>query len=170
MENKFLIIIVAILIIVVGVGGYYAYGSYQTTQMDKYMKQANGYADTSDNLTDEANSLADQNRYDEALTKLDEAIWNYNQSVALTQKAYQNANGPYKDLLSVGMKKQKVYLEMLYSWESRLQYIINGDYVSAAELKKTEENRLNDLNKYDDDYESIKAQNPGMQEHIDNNW
>lgn len=170
MENKHLAIIVAVLLIAVGISGYYAYGIYQTNEMDKYMTQAFVYADKSASQYYEAEVLANQTKYNETIDKIDSSIWNANQVYNLSQKAYQNAKGPYKDFLVVYMKRQKVWIELLDSWKSRIQYFQSGNLVKGAELKKQEENRLNDYNQYDDELSSIIAQNPGMEDYRNKNW
>lgn len=170
MENKYLAIIIVVLIIAVAIVGNYAYGSYQMTEMDKYMKKSIILDDKGDNLANEANTLVNSSKYDESIDKIDDALVNYEKAYNSTKKAYQNSNGAYKELLVLYMKKQKVNMEMMNSWQTRIENIQNGDLAGATELKGQENLRYNDLKKYDDDYESIKAQNPGMQEHIDKYW
>lgn len=170
MENKFLAIIAIILGLVLIIGANYAYGEYKMSEMDKYMKQANEYIYKADNLSDEANSLVKQNDYDGTIAKIDDALWNYNQALNLTQKAYQSADGSYKEFLALSMKAQNVNIDMYSSWKTRVQYIQDNELYKASELKNQEDDRLNDFNRYVDELESIKAQNPEIQEHIDNNW
>lgn len=170
MENKYLAIIIVVLIIAVAIVGNYAYGSYQMTEMDKYMQKSITLDDKGDDLANEANTLVNDSKYDESIDKIDDAVLNYEKAYNLTKKAYENANEAYKDLLAPYMKKQKVSIDLMYSWKSRIKDIQNGNLAGATESKGQENLRYEDLQKYDDDYESIKAQNPGMQEHIDKYW
>jgi hypothetical protein len=170
MENKYLAIIIVLLIIAVGIVGSYAESSYKMNEMDKYMQKSIILDDKGDNLANEANTLVNDSKYDESMNKIDDAILNYDKAYNLTKKAYENANGAYKELLVAYMKKQKVNIDMMYSWQTRIKDIQNGNLAGATETKGQENLRYVDSQKYDDDYESIKAQNPGMQEHIDKYW
>ena len=71
------------------------------------------YANKSATQSDEADVLANQTKYNESIDKIDYAIWDANQVYNLSQKTYQNANGPYKDFLVVYRKRQKVWIELL---------------------------------------------------------
>lgn len=169
-RNKILIIIIAVLVVAIGITCTFIYQNYRMSQMDSYMKESNVLADENVKLNNDTQKLIDQDKDDEALVKLDEAIKTCNQSIDSVQKGYEFADGPYKDLLAIAMKRDKVFLELLQSWKSRILLFKEGKYYDVNELKSQEQDRLNDMNRYNDEYESIKSKNPGMQEHIDKFW
>lgn len=125
------------------------------SQMDKYMLQANQFANESDRLATEADELADEGAQpDEIASKVDEANDKLNKAIQLVEKAYQYADGPYKELLEICLKKDRLMLKAYELWRTRLDYIKEGDYIQAAYIRAREEEMWNEIYKLDNDYQT----------------
>jgi len=163
-------ILVVILAVVVVVTGYYTYGQYRMSQMDKYCQLANKIAYEESRLEKEANEYAEKDDIDNTAIKVDEAIEKQKEIISLGEKAYQYADGPYKEIIELLIEENQLYLKALESWRSRLELIKEGDYASAGELKAQEEEIFVEISKIDARKETIKSKHPEVKEHIEKYW
>lgn len=172
MENKFLIVLVAILIVLVGIGGYYAYGSYRTTQMDSYMLQSNVLIDQLSAKCDETNSIANTTPidYDKLNKGIDDQIGLQKRIIAVESTAYQYADGPYKDLISIAIQKDNTYLDYLGLWKQRVAYIQQNNYYQASQTIQQEDSTLSEMNKLDNQYKTFKDTHLDIKEHCIKYW
>ena len=169
-ENKKLLVIVVILAVATGILGYYVYGQYRMSQMDKYCQQANKVANELNRTVNEADSYAQNGNIEEAMIKVDEAIEKQKEVISLGEKAYQYADGPYKEIIRLLIEKNQLILQILESWKARLEYIKEGDYASALELKAQEEDIYAEISKIEARKETIKSEHPEVKEHIEKTW
>ena len=164
-------LIILVIVLAASVAGYFAYGQYRMSQMDKYMLQANQIADEIDRLETEANKLAEENApTDEIIAKVDKIIEKQNKTIQLVEKAYQYADGPYKELLEICLKKDRLILTAYQLWRTRLDYIKEGDYIQAAYTRAQEEEMWNEIYKLDNDYQTFKSTHPEIKEHTIKYW
>ena len=162
--------IIVVLIVIAGIGANYAYGNYKTSQMDKYAKESNVYADQTEMYINGTEKCANNFDLPDALIDINQAQINLNQSINLTQQAYNYADGPYKDLFAVEIQKQQAYLDLLNMYLTGIQDYQSGDYTSFGDVEQQIKDQEIAISNYQTQYNLIKAQNPGMQEHIDKNW
>jgi len=169
-ENKKLLVIVVILVIATGILGYYVYGQYRMSQMDKYAQEAEKVVEERDRIIDEANSYAERDDIEEISVRVDEAIEKQKEVISFQEKAYQYADGPYKEIIKLLIEENQLYLQALELWKERLECIKKGDYASALELKAQEEDIYAEINKIDARKETIKSEHPEVKEHIEKTW
>ena len=169
--NKIVLIaIVAVIIVIVGIGGSYAYGNYKMSQMDKYMKQSDMYADQADAEWNQTFNLLNQNDGAAALTECQQAAWDTNQSIQLLENASNYADGPYKDLLNNAYTKREAWLSAENAQITAIQNLQFLNVAGADQALQIRDTKLAEATDYQKQENSIIAQNPGMQDHIDKNW
>lgn len=172
MEKKVLIIIVGILIVLVGIGGYYAYGTYRTTQMDAYMLQSKVLANQFNSKYDETNKIANTTPtdYDTLNKDIDDLIDLNKRIIAVESTGYQYADGPYKDLISIIIQRDNSDLADLKLWKQRVGYIQQNNYYQASETTKQEDSTISEINKLDNDYKTFKDTHLDVKEHCIKYW
>ncbi|MBC7088783.1 MAG: hypothetical protein H5T39_00060 [Methanobacteriales archaeon] len=170
-EKKTLLkIAVIILVVAVAVAGYITYKNYRMAQMDKYVIQANQLVDEFNRTREEANTYAEEGDIDKAIIKVDKAIKELKEMISLAEKAYQYADGPYKEVIGLLIERDQLILQGLESWRSRLEYIKEGDYASAWELKDQEKDIITEIEKIEARKEAIKSKHPDVKQHIESKW
>ncbi len=115
-RNKYLIIIVVILIVSIGITGFFAYQSYKMSQMDKLMLEYNTVnVPQYDTIYNETSKLANSSspNYDKIISNTNEMSQINNQSLSTTEQAYEYANGPYKDLIAILIKEERLNSQWL---------------------------------------------------------
>ena len=172
-RNKYLIIIIIILVITIGITGFFAYQSYRMSQMDKFMLQSNTITDTQfqDKYVELNNSFKNkQNQItDKEISEMDDLIQIGNQSLSLHEQAYQYADGPYKDLIAIAIKKDRLELTWVELWKQEAQLVKNGD-PNIADIEKSMGNTLNEINNAQNDYVTFKSTHLDVKEHTIKYW
>lgn len=175
MERRkiYLIIIIAILVVLISVAGYFVNQNYRLQQMDKLM------LDYDVNLTpklnekiDEANNMANLTSPDfyKIGSAVDEAILIQKQMISSVEKAYQYADGEYKELLTLLLVRDRLALDILNTWRSRIDYYKNGNTEQADQLLKKEQDLDTELTKANNEYVNYKSMNPAVKEHTIKFW
>ena len=166
-KKKLLRAVLGILIVAIVTLGYVDYKAYKMSQMDKYMIQANKVADKEDQLIDEANAYADEDNIDMTAAKVDAAIEKEKEVISLGEKAYQYADGPYKEVIGLLLERDQLLLQGWELWRNRLECIKEGDYASAWGLYDQEKDISTEIDKIEARKEAIKSKNPEVKEHIE---
>jgi|GEM_PF-823709 len=170
-EKKTLLkIAVIILVVAVAVAGYITYKNYRMSQMDKYMIQAAKICDEGNRTVAEAFLYYERGDMDEAIIKFDEAIKEGEEVISLQGKAYQYADGPYKEIIKLLIEENQLVLEGLELWRSIAMCVKEGDYDGAWDLKHQSDDIIAEINKIEARKEAIKSRHPDVKEHIESKW
>ena len=167
--NKFKILTV-ILAVAVVITGYYTYGQYRMSQMDKYVQQANKTFGEANTLYYEAEAYGEDGDYSAAVSKMDQAINKTEEAIMFLGKAHQYADGPYKEYISMSIKINQLVLEVWKMYRSRLEYLEEGDYARAGVILVQEEEVASEVRKLDATLDAFKEEHPDVKEHIEKYW
>lgn len=173
-NKKYLLIgIVVILIAIIGVASYFLYQNYRMQEMDKLMLESNTVFTPQLNAKiTEANNIANSTSpdYNKVGTLLDEAILLQTKIISNVEKAYQYADGPYKELLALSLTRDRLDLNILNSWKSRIEYIKQGNSAQALQLLSQEQDLATESTKAHNEYVNFKSTHPDVKEHTVKYW
>lgn len=155
MERKYIAIIILAAIIIVGVGGYYAYGSYTDSKYDESFKKQSYYVIKLNDAIDSAEKIGNMSNPNEKsfndskkqyLSYYDDAI-KYSEKVIQYRQNMVNyaSNDIEKSYATHFLEIMKIHRDML---KLQKQTVELHDY-NQAPPKKVEEiwDQINDLNK-----------------------
>lgn len=140
------------------------------SQMDKYSQLANKTGDEANMLLNESRAYAEDGDYSTAIAKMDQAIKNAEEANVIEEKAYQYADGPYKEYISMLIKRNQLVLESWKMYRSGLECLEEGDYISAGMILAQEEEIALEVRKLDAALDAFKAEHPDVKEHIEKYW
>jgi hypothetical protein len=171
-RNKYLILIIVILVIAVSVTGYFVYMNYTTSQMDEYMAQATYLSSQSGVDQDDANNIlnASSQDYNKALSLINDSINLQNQTLSDDGQAYQYANGPYKDLINMSLTRDRYDYNLLTSWRDRIIIIQQNSTGSVTQLLGEEQTIETNSIEANDDYLNFLLIHPDVKEHVIKYW
>jgi hypothetical protein len=171
-RNKYLIIVVIILIIAIGIAGFFAYQSYRMSQVDKLMVEAKNITNQIGVVSNETDDITNKTpiNYDKIYANIDEMTDLVKQRKAVDEKAYQYADGPYKELITIYLKQSELQINYLGLWKSRVQYLQQNNLYQVNEINKQEDNNLNELTKAINDAKTFKSTHPDVKEHMQKYW
>ena len=173
-RNKYLVIIIVILVVAIGIAGFFAYQSYRMSQMDKLMLQSNTitatqFQDKYSELNNTINSNGQNQIPDKEINEMNDLIQIQNQSISIDEQAYQYADGPYKDLIAIAIKKDRLKLTWLDLWKQEAELVKNGD-PNIGDIEKSMTNALNEFNNAQNDYVTFKSTHLDVKEHTIKYW
>ncbi len=171
-KSKILIAIIIAAVVAVGIGGYYAYQNHRMSQMDDNMLQASQLNSEANKQLEQLSSISSSNPTDytsqmqilSSTINIEKQILNYH------QEAYQYADGPYKDLISLAINADNLKLDSLDSTNRILISAQSNDINSVNTYKSKLNGTINQLNGLQNDYNSLKSNDPNLEEHVKNNW
>ncbi len=174
-KTKYLLIgLIIVLIVGISIAGYFLYQKYRMDQVDALMLESNTVLQPqlSAKLI-EANNLANSSSspdYDKVGTLVDEAIGTQKKIISSSEQAYQYADGPYKELIALGLKKERLNLDAITSWRSRIEYLKQGQTAQALQLLQQEQNLATEITKANNEYLNFKSTHPDVKEHTIKFW
>jgi hypothetical protein len=71
--------------------------------------------------------------YDKIYANIDEMTDLVKQRKAVDEKAYQYADGPYKELITIYLKQSELQINYLGLWKSRVQYLQQNNLYQVNE-------------------------------------
>lgn len=108
------------------------------SQMDKYMQQAIKIYKEVNRILNEAASYVRNDKIEETKIKTDEAIEKQKEIISLADKAYQYADGPYKEIIELFIQENHLRSQYLESLKEAAEYMKEGDYASVRKLEARE--------------------------------
>lgn len=169
-RNKYLIVGIVILFLVIAVVGYFAYSQYRMSEMDKNMLKANQVNAGYDQLLTDMETLSNQSKYDEANAKMDILIGNVKEEKNLTEQAYANADGNYKELIQIQLRKINLKLDMVNDLKTLLNYQKQNDIANAMNMLKAILDKRTEFDKIQNEYDTYKSTHPEVKEHTIKYW
>ncbi len=169
-EKKKLLAIIIILAAATGIIGYYAYGQYRMSQMDKYMAQASQLAPEYNATAKEMVAYAAAGDYDMAIEKADKLGSLMDKILSLQGRAYEYADGPYKEVIGLLIEYNQLARENIELWKEELLCLKAGDYMGAQILEAEMDELTVEKGKIEARKEAIKSRHPEVKEHIENTW
>lgn len=171
-RNKYLIIIIIILVITIGIVSFFAYQNYRMSQVDKLMSQTPTIATQYSEKYSETNTLANKTPtdYNTMHSNMNEMINEINQVKSIQATAYQSADGPYKDLITLYLKQDDLNINMINLWDSRVQYIQQRNMFQVNQVIKEEDDNNNEISKNGNDISTFLATHPDIKDHIAKYW
>lgn len=160
------------MIIAIGIAGFFAYQSYRMSQVDKLMSQTPAIGNSYIEKIDETNALANEtpNDYNKMYSNMNEMNNELNQVKSIQATAYQSADGPYKDLITLYLHGDDLLINKNNLWKSRVQYIQQQNIFQANQVIKEEDNNNNEITKNGNDISTFLDTHPDIKEHISKYW
>lgn len=174
-KTKYLLVgLIIVLVVGVSIAGYFLYQKNRMDQMDALALESNKVLIPQLNAkVTEANDLANSSTspdYNKVGSLIDEAIDIQKKVISNEEQAYQYADGPYKELISLGLKKDRLRLDFIVSWRSRIEYLKQGQSAQALQLLQQEQNLATEITKADNEYLNFKSTHPEVKEHTIKFW
>jgi hypothetical protein len=171
-RNKYIILLVVILIVALGIGGVFAYQSYKISQTDKLMLQHHDLAVKANTLSNETNNIFNVTPidYDKFFTNIDELINNEKEIKAVDESAYQSADGPYKELIALQLKEDTLFLDAFNLWKTKNVYLQKNELYQANQIIKQEENNNNERTKNNNEVSTFLSTHPDVKEYANKHW
>lgn len=180
MEKKFKILIIVALIIIIGLGSYFAYTSYANAEFDKNLKEAHDYSkmrvDKSDNIQSlpERPNINQTNDAINSIKKIDKAL---DEEINSLEKAKNYAQTPeekkYVDYQLKLKNNYKKWYEKYNNGLNNYKDVINGlkpDDIGFNEANKINK-ELNELNKESekiiDNIRELLIKNPQLKDKLE---
>lgn len=175
MENRrkyLLIILTVVLVVVVGIIGFYAYQNYKMTEMDKYIAHSNVLYKQLNSSFYEIDSMANKTPvdYNNILNKIDETSNIQKQIISDFEQANIYADGPYKDLIAIGLKKNNLLLNYISYYRSYIEAAKRNDSNAMVQALKNMENTMIEIQKADNEYKTFKSTHLDIKEHGIKYW
>jgi uncharacterized membrane-anchored protein YhcB (DUF1043 family) len=171
-RNKYLIIIIIILVIAIGIVSFFAYQNYRMSQMDKLMSQTPSIGISYTEKFNETNTLVNETPedYNKVYSNMNEMINEINQVKSIQATAYQSADGSYKDLITLYLKQDDLYINMINLWSSRVQYIQQQNMFQTNQIIKEEDDNNNEITKNGNDISTFLVTHPDIKNHVVKYW
>lgn len=163
MERKYLLagISIAILIIVI-IGGSYAYQNYKTSQIQNLLKESAQHDTIALNYSNQASTLADKKKYADAISADQNAINEWNKAIELDNNALNYADGIYKDYIANDIMRMEKDIDLTNDYIKALDYTKRGVTYNSWDLVAEENAYSADARDYRNEMDKIRTANPDM--------
>ncbi len=171
-NKKVIIPILLILLVAIGVSGYFLYQNDRMQQMDKYMSDYNYQASQFKSKYDETLQIADSSpiNYDAALISFTESVDIQKTKMENLEKAYQYSDGAYKDLIAIKIKAERLRLDAMGYSEQLLESAKSNDLTSVQAFSSKVNSLTDEMNKVESDYSTFLSTHPDVKQHVNQYW
>lgn len=137
---------------------------------DYYVKQAILLNKEAKSCYNQFIQLVKNSKYDEAISKIDEMTTKFDGIIKLEENAYQYSDSPYREYISTLIKRDKAYLDWVYSWKQELSCKKEGNLSALHEVNVREESKKADYYQYNEEISDLLLKNKDMDCYIRQNW
>lgn len=166
MDKKIIILIIAILIIVVGIGSYFAYDYYNETQTKNHMVLSKEYSDKG-LANDPIKSKAyEQKNYTKYLELCDNSSAYFFLAIEEDRAALKTDDGTYKEYINYDIDRLKKDMEIMASQKSLIYAIQRNNLGATIKLVNDIDDLSDDANDFKDKQTEIINTNPELYEFL----
>lgn len=164
MERKkvYIIVIVAVLIVAIGIGSYYAYGAYRENKTKEYMILALKENNTAAGLNETIVKQANAKDYDGLIATINQDIDMMKLVIDYNTNATKYADSVYKDYITYDTMNKQMNIKWSELWIKWLEEDRKGTITlaDATNYKKTIDEYKSKALDYKNKKDEIKAANP----------
>lgn len=148
-QNKIIILIFA-LIIIVGIGSYFAYGYYNETQTKNHMVLSKEYSDKGLALQKNLTIAYNAKNYTKYLKISNNQSTYFFLAISEDKKALKTDNGKYKDYINYDIDRLKKDLELSETQRALINTLKKNDFYGSIRLSNQAEDLSDDAHDFKD--------------------